>query len=316
MTAKRTAASTKPDTRRRRAPTPEAIDLHALLRYLGVVETGSFARAAHTLGVSRQAVHRSIETLEAACGGPLLDRAARGVRPTVVGRRLLEQARSLREVAQRIRATVGDASEVPSGVLRLAAPQLFAEKVLASAIAVFLDRWPRVRVEGRFDTARRDLVRDDYDVLVRIGSAPPPAHHAVLLGRGSVCLCAAPDYLAANGRPTSPEDLAQHSLLDYTPTLATQWSLTRDGVTHAVDVTPRLTGDSAAVVVHACRAGLGILRAPRMAVEELLAAGTLVPVLADWSHRRADVWAIYGHRSATDPTLDAFLATLRNVHWS
>jgi DNA-binding transcriptional LysR family regulator len=314
MTARRASTSTKPDTRR--PPELEAIDLNALLRYLGVVETGSFARAARALGVSRQAVHRSVEALEATCGGPLLDRAARGVHPTVVGRRLLEQARSLREVAQRIRATVADASEVPSGVIRLAAPQLFAEKVLAGALAAFLARWPRVRVEARFDTARRDLVRDDFDLLVRVATAPPTSHHAALLGRADVCLCAAPEYLAANGRPATPEELAQHSLLDYAPTPVRRWALARDGATREVDVVPRLVGDCAAVVVQACRAGLGVLRAPRMAVEDLLAAGALVPVLDEWRHRHADVWAIYGHRSANDRTLEALLAALRASRWS
>ena len=50
----------------------------------------------------------------------------------------------------------------------------------------------------------------------------------------------------------------------------------------------RFTGDSAAVVVQACLAGLGVLRVPRLAVTALLGRGELVPILPDWQLRRAD----------------------------
>ena len=151
--------------------------------------------------------------------------------------------------------------------------------------------------------------------MVRIGADPDPGYFAVLLGHGEVCLCASPEYLSAFGTPAAPEDLSNHSLLEYACTPATQWWLSRGEEEQTIEVTPRFSGDSAMVVVRACCEGLGILRVPRLAVFDLLQRGTLVPVLSDWQFRRANVWAIYGHRSDTDPTLAALLDALREVRW-
>lgn len=309
MPASRSDVSTRSDT------LGSELDLHGLLRFLTVTEAGSFAEASRLLGVSRQAVHRSIDALEKECGGPLIDRDAQGLRPTVTGRKLLSHARALRDIARKVRATVEAASVEPSGLVRLTAPSLFAETVMAPAIAKFLVRWPAVRMVARFDTARTDLLRDDFDLMVRIGAEPDPGHYAVLLGQADLCLCASPSYLAEHPAPSSPDELPAHPLLEYSPRPATQWWLSRAEEARTVEVTPRFTGDSAAVVVHACLSGLGILRVPRLAVATLLAGGELVPILPDWQLRRADVWAVYGHRSDTDPTLGALLDALREVRW-
>lgn len=293
----------------------DELDLQALLRLVVVIELGSFAEAARVLGVSRQAVHRSIDALEQACGGPLLDRDVQGLRPTIMGRKLLPHARALRDVARHVRATVDNAMAEPSGLVRLTAPALFAETVMAPALAKFLLRWPAVRIEARFDTARSDLLRDDFDLMVRIGAEPDPGYFAVRLGEADVCLCASAAYLSEHGTPASPEDLRMHWLLEYARDPTTQWRLSRGEEARIVEVAPRFTGDSAAVVVRACREGLGILRVPHLAIVDLLETAELVPVLPEWRFRRADIWAIYGHRSDTDPTLAALLDTLREVRW-
>jgi len=316
MTSSATSVSTKADIN------INDLDLQALIRFVTVTELGSFAEAARVLGVSRQAVHRSIDSLEQASGGPLLDRDGHGHRLTIMGRKLLPHARVLRDVSRKIRATIDEASNEPSGLIRLTAPGLFAETVMAPAIAKFLQTWPAVRIEARFDTARTDLLRDDFDLMVRICSRPDPGHFAVLLGRAQVILSAAPGYLAQYGSPTSPEELANHSLLEYGRNPSTQWPLIQNGQgeeseedARTIPVIPRFTGDSAAVVVRACQQGLGILRSPEMAVSRLIERGELVPVLPDWHFRPSEVWAIYGHRSDTDPTLAALLEALRDVKW-
>lgn len=328
MTSSATGVSTKSDTNSNVNINVNVnvnvneLDLQAVIRFVTVTELGSFAEAARVLGVSRQAVHRSIDSLEQASGGPLLDRDGQGLRLTILGRKLLPQARVLRDVSRQIRATIDAASNQPSGLIRLTAPGLFGESVMAPAIAKFLRTWPAVRIEARFDTARTDLLRDDFDLMIRICSRPDPGHFAILLGRAEVILSAAPDYLAQYGSPKSPEDLANHSLLEYGRLGSTQWTLIpkdhneeNEEDARTIPVIPRFTGDSAAVVVQACQQGLGILRAPKMAVSRLIERGELVPVLPDWHFRQSEIWAIYGHRSDTDPTLAALLEALREVKW-
>lgn len=297
---------------------PESpLDQEALLRFLAVAEAGSFAGAARVLGVSRQAVHRSVEQLEAFAGVPLIERGARGrseQHPTPLGRSVVSAVRSVRDAVRAVEALLTAATAEPTGLLRVTAPPLFGEAVVSPALAAMLASWPAVRAEARFVTGRTDLHRDDYDVMIRIGAAPDEDTYAVHLGRAGLALCAAPDLVGEPG-PSEPDELLGFPLLGYGDVAATAWTLVRGDERVTVPVEPRMTSNSAKTMVEAALAGLGVLRAPILAVGEVLRAGALVRVLPEWEVPSADVWAVYGHRSETDPTLAAFIGCLREVVW-
>ena len=60
-----------------------------------VIDAGSISKAARQLHVSQPAVTANVKKLEAALGVTLLERFARGVRPTDAGRKLLAHARRI-----------------------------------------------------------------------------------------------------------------------------------------------------------------------------------------------------------------------------
>ncbi len=287
------------------------IDLAGLLRLLAVVEAGSFAEAARRLGVSRQAVHRSVEALERTAGGNLLDRAPGGLRPTPLGRTLVSHAAELKRLEYTVQAALERGRAEPSGSLRVTAPPLFTDTVLATAVAGFASKWPAVRVVVRVDSLRTDLIGDDQDLMIRVGAKPPDAHYAVDLGRTELLLCASPEYLATAGTPDSPDALAGRPVLQYGPRRLSRWVLSNGDEQRTVSPAPRLISDSAAVVIAACLAERGILYAPSLAVAPLLSDGSLVRVLPEWDLPGAKVWAIYGHRAQDDATLREFIQELR-----
>ncbi|GAB4559816.1 MAG: LysR family transcriptional regulator [Haliangiales bacterium] len=301
------------------------VDPDILIRFLEVVEAGSFSGAARELGISRQAVQRSIDTLEQRHNVPLFERTTRQLRLTDAGRRLVPAARAVRRASDEAGALLSAAASHPSGRLRLSAPPLFAETVLTRVIPRFLERWPDVDLEARFDTALIDPFTADIDLTIRIGREPPADTYATRLGQAGLLMCATPAYLAAHPAPEHPNQLTQHQLLAYGRG-AQVWRFDRPerGPAEAdsdveravaVEVAPRLQTNSAPVMVAACLAGLGILRTPLLAVSEQLASGALVEVLPAWRIPAADVWALYGHRVSTDPTLQAFLDVLRAASW-
>jgi DNA-binding transcriptional LysR family regulator len=289
--------------------TTDALDLGGLLRALAVSEAGSFAAAARALGISRQAVHRSVEALEAACGGPIFDRGGQQLRPTSLGRELLRHAEALRALERSVRASLVQAE--PAGSVRLTAPPLFSETVLAEALVSFARAWPAVSVHVRSESKRTNLIRDDYDLMIRVGAPPPEEHHAQRLGHMGVILCASPDLLARVGAPDTPDALARYALLEYGARGSTRWTFSAAGEERTVAAAPQLVADAAEIVSRACLAGLGVLRIPEIAVAARLASGQLVRVLRGWELPRAEVWAVYGHRTADDPTLRAITHELR-----
>ena len=78
-----------------------------------------------------------------------------------------------------------------------------------------------------------NVVEEGVDVAVRIGELPDSSLQAIRVGRVRRVLVAAPAYLAAQGRPQRPEDLAAHSASS--PPLARrrhpEWRFNIDGRT-------------------------------------------------------------------------------------
>ncbi|WP_426954209.1 LysR family transcriptional regulator [Muricoccus radiodurans] len=67
-------------------------DLHTLLV---VLESGSMAKAAGRLALTQPAVSKAMQEMESELGVPLLERDARGIRPTVFGEAMAERARAI-----------------------------------------------------------------------------------------------------------------------------------------------------------------------------------------------------------------------------
>ena len=65
---------------------PDWLTLRILLAAIG---TGSLSRAAQDCAIATSAAARRIQMLEEDCGGILLERRARGVRPTAAGEAFL-----------------------------------------------------------------------------------------------------------------------------------------------------------------------------------------------------------------------------------
>ena len=59
--------------------------LRQLAYYVAIVEEGSFTAASRRLVVSQPALSHQVKALEAAAGGPLLERLQHAVRPTARG---------------------------------------------------------------------------------------------------------------------------------------------------------------------------------------------------------------------------------------
>ena len=56
-----------------------------------------------------------------------------------------------------------------------------------------------------------------------------------------------------------------------------------------------------------CRAGLGMIQAPRMGVAELLASGELVEVLPQWRPQPLPVSIVYAHNRHLSSRVRAFV---------
>jgi DNA-binding transcriptional LysR family regulator len=120
-------------------------DLHILLT---VVQWGSMAKGAASLGMSQPAVSEAIAGLEDTLGVRLLDRSPRGVEPTIYARALLKRGdvvfdelkQGIRDIEFLANPTVGE--------IRIGAPESLMAGFVPAVIDSLSRRYPQVSVSA------------------------------------------------------------------------------------------------------------------------------------------------------------------------
>ncbi|SJM45480.1 Transcriptional regulator, LysR family [Brevundimonas diminuta 3F5N] len=127
----------------------------------------------------------------------------------------------------------------------------------------------------------------DYDAGVRLGESVEKDMIAVRIGSDwRLVAVASPDYLAAHGRPTHPQDLIRHRCINMRQETSGglyAWEFEKDGQAWRVRVDGQLTFNNSYAMVDAAISGLGVAYVPDSMVAVPLASGALKLVLDDWS---------------------------------
>lgn len=256
-------------------------DFEAWAIFASVVEHRSFTAAAGALGLSKATVSKAITRLEAQLGASLFHRTSRTLSLTDTGRALAPRAQRILTEAICAEEEASDAASAPKGLVKLAAPMTFGLQRVAPAVADFLALNPGIQIDLCLDDKRIDLVEQGIDVALRIAQLPDSSLRARRLCPIGVHVVASPAYLAANGTPNHPAQLADHRCIWYSN--SETWRFTGPGGEEvAVRPAGPLRSSSGDAMLPALRAGLGISLLPDFIVGPDLAEGTLTEVLAEW----------------------------------
>lgn len=237
-------------------------ELEDIQAFVEVVEHGGFTEAARRLNLSKSIVSRRVARLEEDLGVRLLSRTTRGVAPTEAGLEFKLRGERVLADLEEARDAVARASETIVGSLRVSAPLSFLRR-LAPILAELAAAHPRLKIEAVYSDARVDLIAERFDCAVRIGALPDSSLVARLIGPIRAVLMAAPEYLDRRGRPSTPDDLADHELLVRTGRAdGDLWRLSKDGQQFNVTPNGRFKADNGEALLHAALAGLGIAALP------------------------------------------------------
>jgi len=270
--------------------------------FRAVVEAGSFTGAAAALGQARAAVSFHIKQLEAELGVTLLTRTTRRVELTDAGERFYQRClRVLAEAEGAIEEARGEHGGM-QGTLRVTSTVEYALMVVAPALDEFMQAHPGLRARLETHTAQVDLVRERFDVAIRLGRLEQfqdLPYRGVCLDTYEVRPVVAPALLARAGiaRIDSPEALARlpqlgHSRLER----VAAWTLRdREGREQVFRpaAKPRLVADNASVLRALARQGSGVALLPAWLVRDDLASGALVDALPRYRFPEQGVYALY-----------------------
>jgi DNA-binding transcriptional LysR family regulator len=261
------------------------MDLNRVSAFVRVVQDGSFTAAASSLGLPKSSVSRSVAQLEEDLGIRLLQRTTRQLHLTDAGTAFYERvSRALGDINEAT-AAAADAQSDLSGVVRVTAPVDLGVWALASIVARFVKKHPKIRIELALTGRVVDLVGEGFDLAVRAG----PLRDSSLIARRVADLdsmmFASPSYVARRGAPKDLADLANHDAVLFRSTTGTMtWDLARtDGTKSSVQVSGRVATDDMSFVRKAVLSGCGIAILPTFLCARAWHAGKLVRVLDDWA---------------------------------
>ena len=259
--------------------------LKQLETLVSVAAKGSLTAAAQHEGVAPAVIGRRIDALEERRGVKLLVRTTRRLSLTHEGSAFLEDCQRILADLASAEASVSAGGVKASGHLRITAPAGFGRRHVAPLVPRFLELHPEVSLSLNLSDRIVDIVHEGYDCAVRVGDLPDSSLVSVRLADNRRLCVAAPAYLQRVGTPQHPSELMQHEclVLSSEASQSRGWAFTIDD--QVVHLRPRGRLDcSDGQVLHAwCLQGLGLAWRSTWEVEQHIASGQLVEVLAPFA---------------------------------
>jgi DNA-binding transcriptional LysR family regulator len=273
-----------------------------------VVERRSFTLAAQDLGLPRSTVTDAVKQLEARLGVRLLQRTTRHVSPTLDGEAYHRRCLALIADLEDAEAAFGGAK--PKGMLRVDVHGTLARHFVLPRLPDFLAEYPDIQLYMSEGDRLVDLVREGIDCVLRVGNLQDSDMVARRVAMLDEVTCAAPDYLARYGTPTSIGDLDGHYIVGFHSTATGSvmpFEFTIDGAPRFVSLPATVAVNGAESYVAAARLGLGLIQVPRYHIESDLERGRLVRVLDAIDPAPTPVSLLYPRNRQLSPRVRVFI---------
>lgn len=272
------------------------IDLNKVRAFVLVHQMGSFTAAAAKLGVPRSTVSRAVASLEESTGLRLFQRTTRRVATTSAGLALFDRLMPSLTSIERSLTELPERTPAPSGTLRVTSTMDLGAAVLGEVVARYLARHPEVRVDVRLTNAIVDLVRDGFDVALRLASGPLRGASLVARKVGTVSYgyYASPEYVARRGSPRTLADLDGHDVV----------SLSAEK--RPASQRSRVVSDDKAFVRALLRVGGGVGLLPAYLADEDVLAGRLVRVVPTFEGTSGSIHLVMPSRKHVPSRVTAF----------
>ncbi|MGK9262925.1 LysR family transcriptional regulator [Sinorhizobium meliloti] len=294
----------------------EQASLKELEAAIAIARRGTFRAASIDLGISTTALSHTIGRLESALGVRLFNRTTRSVSLTDAGRLFIQHvAPSLQDLHAALE-TVREQRETPSGTIRINAAPFAARAIISPLVLEFLRRYPDMNVDIVTEGRMIDIVRDGFDLGIRVAGLVPSDMIAVSLGRPQRhAVVGSPAYFERHCVPVVPPDLLTHKCIRVRlPDGSTyRWRFEKDGEQVQIDVEGQISLDEASLTRAAVLAGTGIGYLFEQDILPEIKTGRVIRVLEDWTPPYPGLCLYYPGRRNLSAAVRAFLELAREL---
>ncbi len=284
--------------------------------FVQVMEHGSMAAAALAAGVTPVMMGRRLDALEQRLGTQLVIRTTRRLSLTDQGASYLDECRQLLARWDEAERAVSARHQRASGHLIVSAPAAFGRLHVAPHASSFLKANPDVQLSFNLTDRVVDLVREGYDMGIRIGGQIDPNFVAIKLASNQRVVCGTPAYFRKRGKPRTLEDLRQHNCLAFNLQGGQQrgWYFLKDGKTVTVRVEGNLDCNDGELLHRWVSEGLGLGWRSTWEIQGQLQNGELVTVLDEFALPAYDIMAVYPQQKHLPAKVRFFIEHLKKVY--
>ncbi len=283
------------------------MDLNQVRVFVSVVQAGGFSAAAKQLRLPVSTVSNRVSRLEEYLGVTLLQRTTRRINLTEAGRIYYRIAvDGIRQLLD-AEASVITSTGMPSGYLRVTAPIDLGDHVLSSIIDRLYSSYPGIRPEIELMSRHADLVREGFDVAIRVGELKDSSLVARKIAVAEWGLFAGKRYLKECPAPQKPDELYSHRCLLFSPHCTDSWTLRKSNEQILIPISGHLRINDIQLLRYMVREGKGIALLPLYQCHDDLADGTLIRLLPDWYSRKDTISIVYPRQRFIPPQLRVFI---------
>ncbi|MEZ7277956.1 LysR family transcriptional regulator [Pseudoalteromonas sp. 68 DY56-GL68] len=265
---------------------PEDSPFFGIREFVETLRMGTFTAAGNRLGLTGSAVGKTVTRLESKLGTKLLHRTTRQLTATPEGQHYFEGWLKMLDEIDSLEQAVTAGSQNVSGQVKLHLPAAFGRKYVMPILSGLASKYPKLELVVHFSESRIDIINENVDLVVRIGTLDDDADLvAKLLGYQKLTVCASQSYFDRYGLPDTPADLIAHDCIIGSKRAMQPTWLFKDSKKQLFKqlINARYMLSDGDAMLDAALSGLGVAQLPTWLIQEQLESNKLVSVLETYS---------------------------------
>lgn len=278
-----------------------------------VARTGNMSAAGREMGLSPAVVSKRISQLEDQLGTRLFQRTTRHLTLTETGAGYLKRVVDILNLCEEAEDFVGRRITQHRGQLKITAPTTFTRFHVAPYLDKFLSRYPDIELDFNLTDEFVDIVREGFDVAIRIGELEDSSLVARKLAPDKRMLCAAPSYLDIFGTPKKLTDLVLHNCIS--ARAQEVWRIEGPEGSRHIRANGNIRANSGELIREALLSGLGLGLRSTWEVGDEVKSGELKVVMPQYhGSPNLAVYAVYPSREFMPARVDVFIEFLSELY--
>jgi DNA-binding transcriptional LysR family regulator len=292
------------------------MDFRQLNAFMEISKLQSFTKAANTLGYAQSSITTQIKLLETELGVQLFDRIGKNVALTQEGKKLLPYAKQILKLSEDVKNNVFT-DTIPNGTLTIGVAESLCVIRLPEILKEYRKLYPQVEVSLKFGNCsdfrhflRNNLIDVAFSLGMRIDSTDFVSDVEV---KEPMLFLTYPGHPLTSKKELLPADLENEPLI--LTEMGCSYRAAFENILTQCSIKSNVVLETGSVqaIKQLTMSGLGVTLLPKIAVEDEIANGKLVPL--NWVGPSFQVISqvLYHKDKWISPALKEFLKLSKSI---